>query len=415
MPPEPGLTVVVDAEDDPALYEDLHRRADISSGVAVARPVPGVSGFGTFAAELLLAMGKHFDALARERQLRRAWDLARLWTRAEQLRHLILCDAERLPLALVSKTSDLAAEAGAHLWLVARGPMPPATLDGIGRASRCSPEELLGALPVSDSVTAPSIDSDMALPADTFMTFRASCKRLLDEEQFAAVDAVYVDAHQCTRAWLRSRGRGERIDHEQVAAQLRAVASFSLSSTETIVRLRAAQAAYFVDGLLVELTDTRRLGPVDVADVGLSRQAASRLRRLVTPAWACALALAIVGGLGSVDLARLNLDALDPDGGSFKVGRRKYAVPDYATALLRAQFLDRAAAGGERDHPLLLSSKNGRFDPAVLGRRIDRAMTMAAIWDADREPRPAWQPAPLRGQEVSVVALSGDWKHAVPV
>lgn len=415
MRPEPGLTIVVDTDDDPALYEDLHRRADISSGVAVARPVPNVSGFGTFAADLLLAMGKHFDALARERQLRRAWDLACLWARAERLRQLIVCDAERLPPALVSRTGDLAAAAGTHLWLVARGPMQRAALDRIERAGRRSPEELLGLFPVIDSVTAPSIDCDMALPTDSFLTFRASCRRLLNEEEFAAVDAVYVDAHQSTRDWLRSRGRGEDLDREQVATQLRSIASSSLSSAETMVRLRAAQAAYFVDGLLVELTDTRRLGPVDVADVGLSRRAASRLRRLVTPAWACALALASVGGLGSVDLARLNLDALDPDGRSFKVGRREYAVPDYATALLRSQVLDRAAAGGERDHALLISAKNGRFDPAVLGRRLDRAMTMAAIWHADREPRGSWQTAPVLGHGVSVVALSADWEQAVRV
>ena len=235
MRPEPGVTVVVDVDDDPALYENLHRRADVPSGIVVARPVPGVAGIGTLAADLLLAMGKHFDALAREHELRRGWELVCLWARAVRLRHLILCDAERLPAALVSRTAELAAGAGAHLWLVARGPAGQAIVGDLGRASRCSPEELLGRLPVSDSVAAPSIDCDIALPADNFLTFRAACRRLLNGAQFAKVDAVYVDAHQSTRDWLRQRRRGENLGSEQVATQLRAVTSSSLSPAETLV------------------------------------------------------------------------------------------------------------------------------------------------------------------------------------
>ncbi|MGH9225930.1 MAG: hypothetical protein ACRD2W_19555 [Acidimicrobiales bacterium] len=377
--------------------------------------MPGVSRVGTLAADLLIAMGKHFDALARERHLRRGWELASLWARAERLRHLIVCDAERLPAALVSRTAELAAGTGAHLWLVARGATQPTIAEGLGRASRCAPGELLGLLPVIDSVEVPSIDCDIALPVDNFLTFRAACKRLLDAEQFAVVDAVYLDAHQSTREWLRRRARGERLGSEQVATQLRAVTSSSLSSAETIVRLRAAQAAYFLDGALVEVVDIRRLGPVDVADIGLSRRAASKLRRLVTPAWACALALANVGGLGPIDLARLNIDAVSPDGRHLKVGAQEYEIPDYAAGLVRAQLLDRADAAGRKGDTLLTDANDGRFDPAVLGRRIDRAMTMAAILQADREPRAGWQTAPVRGHGVSIVALSADWKLALTV
>ena len=125
MPPDPRPTYVVDADDDPELYEEVHRRADVTGGVIVARPVPRVASERTLAADLLIAMGKHFDALARERQAQRSWDLVRMWARAEMIRHLVVCDAERLPRPLVSKLTDLAAGAGARLWLVARPSLAP--------------------------------------------------------------------------------------------------------------------------------------------------------------------------------------------------------------------------------------------------------------------------------------------------
>jgi len=97
----------------------------------------------------------------------------------------------------------------------------------------------------------------------------------------------------------------------------------------------------------------------------------------------------------------------------FTVGRRQYEVPDYAAALVRAQLLDRTDAGMTEEPALLTNKKGGRFDPAVLGRRIDKAMTMAAIWHADEEPRAGRQAAPVRGHGVKVVALSATWKPAV--
>ena len=63
------------------------------------RPVPGGADTRRLAADVLVAMGKHYDALTREQQNGRAWELTRLWTQAENIRHLVVCDAQHTRIA----------------------------------------------------------------------------------------------------------------------------------------------------------------------------------------------------------------------------------------------------------------------------------------------------------------------------
>ena len=409
VPPEPGPTYVVDTDDDPDLYEELHRRADVAGGVIVVRPVPGAANERTLAADVLIALGKHFDAVARERQTSRSWELVRLWARAERIRHLVVCDAERLALPLVTRLTELAAGTQAHLWLVARPTVAPAGWHGGLGSSGCPPVDLLGVLPVVQPVAGPSLDHDLVLPRDNFLTFRAACRRRLSPEQFAAVDAVYRLAHGETQAFLQyQRPRPRR---QEVLSQLRALVGPSLSAAETIVRLRAAQAAYFRDGALVELADVR-LGPVDIVAVGLSRQVASRLRRLVTPSWCCALALAAAGGLYPRDLARLRLGAVHPEGIQVEWGGDQLDVPDHGAGLVRAQVLARRDARANDDDPLFTGAKGDRVDPIVLDRQMQRSSTLAAMWWGDAELVAAWQAPAPRGHLVRIVAMALYWELA---
>ena len=246
------------------------------------------------------------------------------------------------------------------------------------------------------------------LPRDNFLTFRAACRRRLTAQQFSAVDAVYRDAHGETQAFLQTERF--RPNHHRVLSQLRTLAGPSLSATETIVRLRAAQAAYFVDGALIEVADVR-IGLVDVAAIGLSRQVASRLRRLVTPAWCCALALAAVGGLYPANLAALNVAAVRAEGTQVELRDGHLEVADYASALVRIQLLARRDAGAKDGDPLFVGRTGDRVDPLLLGRRMERAMTLATMWWGDTETVAAWQAPAIRGHLIRILALAPNWER----
>jgi len=401
---------VIDLDDDPALHDELHRRADVSAGVIVVRPVPGTATRRSLANDVLIALGKHFDAVGRERQTGHGWDLARLWLRAERIGQLVVCDSERLSPELLGALADLASDAGSHLWLIARSPLPAGCRPALRPSQAWRPEDLLDRLPVVEMADGPAMDRDLVLPRDNFLTFRAACKRLLAARQFSVVDAVYMAAYDETQESLFARAQRDRPSREEVVSQLRRLTCPSLSAPETIVRLRAAQAAYFVDGALVEVTEARRPKPVDLAGVGLSRQVASRLRRLVSPAWAGALALSTIGGLGAVDLARLNLGAIDEDGERVTVGAGVIEIPAYAAGLLRAQLIARAGADRRGNEPLFVNKHGARFDPAILRRRLEAATTLAALWWGDALACATWQTLPAHEHGVEILALSERWK-----
>lgn len=66
-----------------------------------------------------------------------------------------------------------------------------------------------------------------------------------------------VDAHRQTRDRLRSRPWQDRPEREEAARPLRRLIAPGRCAVETIVRLRAAHAAYFFNGALLEHTDRR--------------------------------------------------------------------------------------------------------------------------------------------------------------
>lgn len=115
---EPKLTVVVDHDDDPALRDELSRRADPPAGMVLVRPVPGVATLVELAADMLIGLGKRFDALAREKKRPQAWTLVELWLRAERTEHLVVVDAERLSPALWSALAGLVGTVRTNVWLL---------------------------------------------------------------------------------------------------------------------------------------------------------------------------------------------------------------------------------------------------------------------------------------------------------
>jgi hypothetical protein len=407
--PEASPVVVVDGDDDPGFSAELDCRANVPRGVVVVRPVPRVADTRRLAADVLIALGKHYDAIARERQSRHGWDLARLWARAERVGHLVVWDAHRLPQPLWDQLGGMAGESGARLWMVIR---PDSETHRSRGATRSTPAELLSQLPMAGTSVQVLLDEDLVLPQESFLTFRWACMQRLNRAHFAEVDAVYLEAHRQTRIWLESRRWQDRPGREEVVRQLRAITSASRSPAETTVRLRAAQAAYFRDGVLVQVGDVGQWGHPDVPAAGLHPALAARLRRLVTPAWSCALALGAATGMCEKSLAHLKVGDLSDDGGTLTVAGESIDIPPHAAGLLRAQLLARNDEGAGDDDPLLVKAGQP-FEAAVLGRRLDNAARLAGTWRHGEERRLPWHPAPTDGYLVKLSAIEGAWEDAL--
>jgi hypothetical protein len=407
VPSEPRVFVVDDEDDDPHLYHQVEERASVPGGVIVVRPVPGVTNLRQMAIEVLIALGKHYDALARERQGARAWRLAWLWVRAEQIRHVVVFDAQRLPPPLWHQLVTAAAEAGSRLWLITRS-----HVDGHGLpvgAGRCTPGDLLAQLPSPIDAPAPGSPyrGGWLLPQDNFLTFRARCKDLLSRERFAEIDAIYLDTFRATRRWLADqdpRRLRQETSRDDVAQQLRILTVDSRSPEETTVRVRAAQAACFVSGLLIQAAETCTGRPADVPTLGFNYHVSARVRRLVTPELTSGLAIAGIAQLTVAQLHRLNIGDIAVRGDEMTVG--DVDIPGHATALIRVQLLERRQLGAESRDPLFGGRDGGRRQVATLRRRLDDARQLAAIWQTSGLRRPPWQQPPATGYNIDVVALA---------
>ncbi len=147
MPRDTKVRIVVDPTGNPGLGAELARRADPPGGVVVVRPVPGVTKPGALAADVLIGLGKHIDALTREKTRHEPWRLARLWLQAERARHVVIVDADRLPAPLWSALGSLTPNATSTIWLVGSAPPSPDQGDAVGKRDSIGATELLEALP----------------------------------------------------------------------------------------------------------------------------------------------------------------------------------------------------------------------------------------------------------------------------
>jgi hypothetical protein len=171
---------------------------------------------------------------------------------------------------------------------------------------------------------------------------------------FARLDAVYRVVLEATRAEARE-WRLTRLpatpasavdDLAELGAVLQCLTIDATSSGEVLTRLRAAQAGFFREGLLLRL----RLGPGRPRRVtGLAPRfdpaTVARLRLVVAPSLAGALAVAVATDCDATTLAGLRLDQVATDGAGVRLRARSYRVPPRAAGLLRAALLERRARG----------------------------------------------------------------------
>jgi hypothetical protein len=403
------VTAVTDPVDDELAYE-LSKRAKLGTGVAVVRPVPTAFKPADLAADVLMALGKHFDCLERERRVRQAWELATLWITAERIGHLVVAHADDVAYALWEDLYHLCAAAGADLWLLAAD-TPPRT--AIGETFDIplrwtGPETLLDALPPAAPEASPYRPIAMPLPDDDFLTFRASCRSLLTPERFARLDDVYRHAYHRTaeQDWSTEdaiTATGKVTSIEAVATYLDRLTSDIADRGGCLVRLRAAQAALFAAGILVRLTP-EPAPKHSTPTLKLTEDVAGRLRRLVSPELCAAGALSAAGAADAWRLTMTDIGAGRTAADSGIVA----TLPAYARSLVRAQILARNLAGAKAGDPFFLNAESGPASKDSFRRLTAKAATLVGLGETVEAIAPPSAPMPSRGWQVSSVeALPG--------
>jgi hypothetical protein len=392
MQPDPegrSVQVVLDPDDRRDLIQAFSSLADLTAGRAVCHAIPAGSSLYGLGLAVLLGLGKRFDAARVERVQPRCWRLAGIWLAAEEVRDLFVSRAHLLGARHWSALLDLAANRPMRLWLVVhRARLHPAKQQVLAgwQSAVLSAEEFLALWADTRPVGRAADPGDFPhVPADDFPSFRAACRRLLDPPSFARVDAVYEQAFTAARRWVRTtvvdwEDRYGGIDVETVGGFLRDMTVSSTSPSETLVRLRGAQAGFFLHGILltVDLTSRAMIGETDLRPT-LSPAVADHLRGFCTPSWTAAAALTLLAEPPYGALQGMRIGDVAADGTWATIARQRFPIPDYARSLVRAQLLDRRSQLADANAPPL-ESQPLFPDRGPARARPNRALDALAIW-----------------------------------
>jgi integrase len=222
------------------------------------------------------------------------------------------------------------------------------------------------------------------VPADDFTVFRAACRRLLTPASLALVDKLYCASMDQTNSWLDEQGvqwaASRSIDELPMRPFLHRLTAACVSPAETLVRLRGAQAALFLRGILLSL----RWQPgtsIHLADLRtrLDRTTITRLRGLCTPRLAAALTIALITGLPPSALAALNTADITPDGSAVNRAGEWFTVPAHAQALIRALLIERAGDDVNSQAPLFTGRGDSRISEHAMRGMLRSVARKAAI------------------------------------
>jgi integrase len=419
--------VVFDPADTLACMRLVAGLADLDTGRAVCHPTPADPAGTWLGVDLLVALGKRLDAPTLERSSTRAWPLAGVWLRAEPIGDLLVLRAHLLTPRALGRLVVLGQHCGVRLWLIVHRPALRAaqrrTLDqtgwqtmGIADLHRRWPTAVHQPDPPP-----PTGDDDgfPAVPGADFLVFRAACRRLLDPDSFAQVDRCYRDTMHQLLAWLADRTSllqtmhraglaarrdpiwpdgGEpssiRVDRDRarqslalawdsfttlVAGRLVALTTTDHAPAQTLVRLRAAQAAFLRYGLLLNLDPTMlaMAGHRDGRPT-LTPQVATRLRGCCTPRYTAAAALALATGADAADLAGLHLGDLTGDAAVVRLDGQALPIPTHARSLVRALLIQRRDQHANANAYLFAGRAPGRRASDDTIRRLLEQATLHA-------------------------------------
>jgi hypothetical protein len=195
------ITFVVDPADSAACATAVTNLACLPHGRVVCHPTPGGS-LTWLGCDLLLALGKRFDALQAEHVHAQAWYLAAVWLRAEAVEHLFVLRAHTLKVGALEQLCVLQQKTSVRLWLVNSGeestPAQRQVFSGLDLETVSSDECVRLCRPAVRACRVANLrqpaEAYPLVPAADFPIFRAVCRRLLDPVSFAIVDRTFAAA-----------------------------------------------------------------------------------------------------------------------------------------------------------------------------------------------------------------------------
>lgn len=393
----PEITVVVDQHS--RLTPELRNLNSPEQGIVVGMVRPGARQTGWLANDLVAALGKTsgrgFSA--------DGWAVAAAhlipWFVVEEIEVLVVGYAETLPISQLLAITHLAALTEVSLWLVADAGMTDTLATYVAEfgATVIDAEDL--GTPLTGSTASRSAKADAALtpafpatvPDDTFLTFLATARTTMPEDDFAAVLALFVSAFDDTMAWLdhSSGAPSERDVALHVSSLLDAATS--LASVTTVVR--GVQAAAFRRGLLIRFDVRRFLNRMSETRTATDLHDAEwRLLGDNGNTRQCAIAVLAALGMSVTEIHSLPADRVAPDANCIRTETGTYQVPEAARPLLLAHLLYRACACDPSDPSLLAGSrKDAKLTVRGVSLLIDDVARRTGIafravhdrWDAD--------------------------------
>lgn len=382
---------------------DARRLADCNApdrGIVVITIRPDTRRIGWIARDVLTAVGVRHDVSGRVRSDSDDYQLAATWLDAHDVTDLIVVGIEMLPAELLPELIDLTTLAGSALWLVADHRLPAtttelltdwptATLGPVPFASRwlsptTEPEPEPANAPLPDDSGLPA-----AVPYADVAVFRASCRQLLEADEFAAVDERYLAAFDAADSALGAEADLCEVVRDAVLA--------CRSCVETTVTVRAVQAAAFRRGTYLKIDLPTLLAHDDHVRAAAAGDPASwrSLRAYRHPHRQSICALTLLGA-SPTQLQATSVADLADDTTTLTINGRELPIPCAARPVLRALKTTRMAVAAADDEPLVadlagspvseraMANVIGRV-PAELGFRLDvgqihRTPPAAHVW-----------------------------------
>lgn len=342
-PPEPqaasqtGRLVVVDnGGDELAASRHINALGRPGDGCAVVRPTPSAFDLPALGLDLLVAIGKNPTAAKTERvPAGECFRIGTSWLEGTGVTDLVIDRAHLLTAEQLAVLAVSAAELDATLWLLWGHAGNPFHTTAVARAQGtfARPAEMISLwefyrrLPPPQRPPLPAGPAEPqqwpALPAADFATFLAACRRTLDRDDFAQVNAVYRDTAAATDAWLETADlpatSPARVTGSVIGWLRDHVVGPAPTPQTALARLRAVQAALFVGGILLRW-QAGALGPDPARRLlgDLTPVISAHLHAICRTDAAAATALALHLNHTCRDFHYLTLGDIAPDGSAIR-------------------------------------------------------------------------------------------------